>query len=80
MSVKCRSSIGHVSVESRPSIGHVSVEYQWTKTISVDISVGRLSTDISVDCRPIVSRQLTDISANSRPIYRPRPPIVHMIH
>ena len=42
-------------------------------------TIGRLSTD----SRPIVDRyidrQSTDISTDSRPIYRPRPPVVHMI-
>ena len=68
VSVKYRSSIGHVSVMYRSSIGHVLVEYRWFNTILVDTFIGRLSADISVDCRPIyrstVDRWLTD----SRPI------------
>lgn len=58
--VKYRSSIGHVTLMYRSSIGHISVEYRWSKTISVYIFIGRLSTD----SRPIVGRQSIDISAD----------------
>ena len=46
-----------LSVDSRPIYRSI-----------VDRYIGRLSTDISVDCRPIYA-----------PIYRPRSPLVNMI-
>ena len=79
--MKCRSNIGEVSVKYRSCSSHVSVEYRWTKTISVDIFIGRQSTDISVDIsvdyRPTIGGLSADyrwtigrLSVDCRPIYR----------
>ena len=72
--VKYRSSIGQVSFMYRSCRSHVSVEYRWTKTISVNIFIGRQSTDISVDYRSIywstIGRLSTDISTDISVDYR----------
>ena len=87
LSVMYRPSIGHVSVMYRSSIDDLRL-YRSTY-LSADYrsiyrpTIGRLSADyrstigrLSVDYRSTIGRLSTD----SRPKYRPRPPLIHMIH
>ena len=65
LSVKCRSCVGQVTVVYRSSIGQVSVEYRRSNTVSVDMTIGRLSGAISVDCRPTLDRWSADCRPTS---------------
>ena len=91
LSVMYRPSIGHVSVMYRSSIDGLRL-YRSTY-LSADYrsiyrpTIGRLSADyrstigrLSADYRSTIGRLSVDISTDSRPKYRPRPPLIHMIH
>ena len=75
------------SVKYRHTIGEASLKYRWTPTLSTDRCVGRYvgrySTDISTEHRPLHGRYLVECRSKYRSIYRPihrsRPPIGHMI-
>ena len=73
LSVDNRST--DISADSRPINVYISGDALVDYRFIYRSTIGRLS----VDCRSTIGRQSTDISVDCQPICRPRPPIVHMI-